>query len=70
MAVDKILIDKALNLNPNDKFILIELLVKSIDRPDKKIDRIWLEEAQKRLTAHRKGITKGKPVEDVLGESL
>ena len=70
MAVDTMLIDKALKLNPNEKFVLIELLVKSIDRPDESVDKVWLEEAQKRLDAHRKGITKGIPVEEVLGESL
>ena len=48
MAVDNLFIDKALSLNPNDKFILIELLVKSLDRPDEMVDRIWLEEAQKK----------------------
>jgi len=69
MAVDNLLIDKALSLNPNEKFILIELLVKSLDRPDEKVDRIWLEEAKKRLKAHREGITKGIPAEEVLGET-
>jgi len=70
VAVDNILIDKALSLNPNEKFILIELLVKSINQPDEKVDKIWLEEAQKRLNAHRKGISKGIPVEEVFGETL
>lgn len=70
MNVDKELIEKALNLKPQDKMILIEALVESLDKPDSSIQDVWLKEAEARLDAHRRGKTKGMPVEDVLGESL
>jgi putative addiction module component (TIGR02574 family) len=70
IQVDKNLVDKALELKPQEKIFLIEALVESLDKSDQYIQEIWLKEAQARLAAHRNGITKGIPVEDVLGESL
>ena len=66
----KELIQKALELKPQEKILLIEALVESLDKPDKRIEEIWLKEAQARLEAHRKGRTKGVPAEEVLGENL
>jgi len=40
-------------------------LVKSLDEPDKKLDDIWAEEANKRLNAYREGRLKGIPMEEV-----
>jgi len=70
MNVNKELIEKALELKPQDKILLIEALVESLDKPDKYIQEIWLKEAQDRLDAHRRGRTKGMSAKDVLGESL
>lgn len=70
MNVDNELVDRALKLKPRDKIFLLEAIVESLDKPDKYIQEVWLKEAQARLSAHRKGITKGVPVEEVLGESL
>ncbi len=68
--VNKNLINKVLELNPQEKIFLVEAIVESLDKPDKNIQEIWLKEANARLESHRKGITKGLVVEDVLGESL
>ncbi len=68
--VNKNLINKVLELNPQEKLFLVEAIVESLDKPDKNIQEIWLKEANARLESHRKGITKGLVVEDVLGESL
>ncbi len=70
MNVDKNLIDKVLELKPQDKIFLIEALVESLDKSDEYIQEIWLKEAQARLNAHRAGKTKGIPAEQVLGENL
>ena len=70
MDIDKQLIEKALELKPKERFILIEVLVQSLDKPDPCIDEIWLKEAESRLKAHREGKTKGIPVEKVLGKPL
>ena len=63
----KVLIDSALKLPPDERFALIDELLHSLDRPDPALDRIWIEEAERRLTAYRAGRVKGVPVEDVLG---
>ncbi|MBT4947231.1 MAG: addiction module protein [Candidatus Marinimicrobia bacterium] len=70
MNVDKQLISSALELKPQDRFYLIELLVRSLDKPDPEIDEIWLKEAEARLETFREGKTKGIPVEEVIGESI
>ena len=37
-------------------------------RPDEEIDALWIEEAQRRLAAYRRGEVQGIPAEDVVGE--
>jgi putative addiction module component (TIGR02574 family) len=64
----KTLLDSALKLPPSQRFELIEELVYSLDRPDPELDRIWLDEAQRRLAAHRSGQATGIPEGDVLGQ--
>ena len=55
MSPTKTIISKALNLKPAEKSILIEALLKSLDIPDPKIDKIWAVEAEKRLKAFKAG---------------
>jgi putative addiction module component (TIGR02574 family) len=64
------LLKKALLLKPQDRFLLIDGLVRSLDEPNKEIEAIWAEEAEKRLRAHREGKTQGVPFKDVFGEEL
>ncbi|MGM0540194.1 MAG: addiction module protein [Thermodesulfobacteriota bacterium] len=49
------LLSEAIKLKPEDRFALIEGILKSLDEPDKTIDEIWSEEAEKRLEAYRDG---------------
>lgn len=60
------ILKEALKLKPDEKFSVIETLLASLDNPDKNIDTIWTEEAEKRLKAHREGRLKGIPMEEVL----
>jgi putative addiction module component (TIGR02574 family) len=62
------LLEKALLLKPQERYLLIEGLIQSLDASSKQIDSIWVEEAAKRLAAHRRGKTKGIPVEHIFGE--
>ncbi len=64
----KELVDTALKLSPAERFALIDELLHSLDRPDPELDRIWIEEAEGRLTAYRSGQVKGIPTKDVIGE--
>jgi putative addiction module component (TIGR02574 family) len=64
------LLKKAILLKPQDRFLLIDELIRSLDQPNREIDAIWAEEAEKRLKAHREGKTVGIPYEEVFGEKL
>ncbi|MGP2657517.1 addiction module protein [Malaciobacter sp. WC5094] len=47
--------EKALDLHTTEKFLLIEELLKSLDKPDIEINKVWKEEAQKRLDLYKQG---------------
>ena len=64
MSTKEILME-ALRLKPEDRFTLVEGLIRSLDEPDKKLDDIWAEEAEKRLVAYREGKLEGIPMEVV-----
>ena len=64
----KELLDEAMKLKPEERFTLVEGLIKSLDEPDKKLDEIWAEEAQKRLKAYREGKLEGVPMEEIFKE--
>lgn len=64
----KDLLYEAMKLKPEERFILIEGLIKSLDEPDKNLDEIWAEEAEKRLKAYREGKLEGIPMEEIFQE--
>ncbi len=59
------ILEQALKLKPEERFIIVDQLIKSIDKPDKQLDAIWLEEAESRLKAYRKGDLKGISMEEI-----
>jgi len=58
-------IEQALKLKASERFVLIEMLQESLDKSDPEIDRIWLEEAQRRLQACRAGKLAAIPMDEV-----
>ncbi len=64
------ILTKALSLKPNDRFLLIDELIRSLDQPDMRISEIWIEESLKRLKLHREGKSEGISFEEVFGEAL
>lgn len=62
------ILKQALKLKPEERFLIIEGLIESLDQPDKKIDEIWAEEAEKRLKAYRECKLEGIPIEDVFSK--
>ena len=66
----QMLLEKAMLLKPQDRFLLIDGLVRTLDKPDTEIDEIWAEEAEKRLKEHREGVRQGIACKDVFGEDL
>lgn len=61
------IIELAMQLNPAERFAVAEELLRSVEQDDPNIDRLWLEEAERRLTAHRAGKSKGIPAEEIFG---
>ncbi len=61
----KELLDEAMQLKPDERLGLIEILILSLDEPDPRLNKIWAEEAQRRLAAYREGRLRGVPMEEV-----
>lgn len=53
--ITKNLQQKALDLKPEDRFHLVELILESLDRPDPAIEKAWIAESEARYTAYKKG---------------
>jgi putative addiction module component (TIGR02574 family) len=66
----KEILEQALQLRPDERFILVEGLLKSLDEPDYDLDAIWVEEAEKRLKAYRAGELEGIPMEEIFKEEI
>jgi hypothetical protein len=48
-------IEQALSLKASDSYLLLEILHRSLDKPDPEIDRVWQEEALRRVKAYDEG---------------
>ena len=59
----KEILEQAMALKPEERFMVVEGLLKSLDEPDRKIDEIWAEEAEKRLEAYRAGRLEACPLD-------
>ncbi|MCI4400137.1 MAG: addiction module protein [Campylobacteraceae bacterium] len=66
MSVSDI-ISEALHLKPQDRYLIIESLVESLNRSDKEIEEIWLAECLKRVEAYKKGKLKTLSYDEVFG---
>ena len=64
----KALLDEAMKLKPEERLSLVEVLIRSLDEPDKKLDELWAEEAEKRLAAYREGRLEGVPMKEIFKE--
>jgi len=64
----KDVLEEALKLKPDERFIVIEGIIKSLDEPDSSLDNIWADEAEKRLKAYRAGNLDGVPMEEIFKE--
>ena len=54
MSTEKI-VEQALKLPATQRFEIAEQLLRSLDKPDPEIERIWGEEAARRLQAYQRG---------------
>lgn len=51
----KVLIDQALELPAQERAVVAEQILLSLDKPDAELDTIWASEAESRLFAYNKG---------------
>lgn len=59
------LVSQTLKLDPAERFEVVDQILRSLDRPDPEIDRIWLGEAERRLRTYRESKVKGIPAEEI-----
>lgn len=63
------LVALALKLDPAERFDLVEQVLHSLVKPDPDIDRIWIDEAERRLASYRAGKVQGVLAKEIFGES-
>lgn len=64
------ILEQALRLRPDERFTLVEGLLRSLDEPDKQLDALWAGEAEKRLKAYREGRLEAIPMEDIFRDEI
>jgi len=62
------ILKEALSLKPQDRFIIVEGILNSLDHPDKELDEIWGNEAIARLKAYRTGKLKSHPMSEIFND--
>lgn len=62
------ILENPLKLKLQERLELADLLLESHDRPDRAIEEIWAQEAQRRLEAYRAGKFKGTPFEEIFSD--
>ena len=71
MGNGETLLKRALKLKPQNRFLLIDGLIRSLDEPDKKIDyEVGIEEVGRCLKAPIEGKTQGVPFKSVFDEEF
>jgi len=56
--MDKALLEKALEMTPNERVVLAELILASIDHEENEIRELWLSEVKDRIKAVNEGKAK------------
>jgi putative addiction module component (TIGR02574 family) len=59
------ILQEALQLNPQERYAVVESLLKSLDKPDENVDSVWADEAQKRLQNYKNNKVQTIPFEEV-----
>lgn len=63
--ITKELQKKTLQLKPLDKVHLVEIILKSLDRPDPEIEKAWVAESEARYGAYKAGKIKAVSLDSV-----
>lgn len=57
--------EKIRKLPDLEKIHLIEILMDDLDVPDPNVEKLWIEESEKRYKAYKEGKVKGIPLEAI-----
>ncbi len=63
--ISKELQKKALRLNPLERIQLVEVILKSLDKPDPEIEKAWVAESEVRYAAYKTGKIKAVSLNSV-----
>ena len=66
MSRDEI-IAEARALPPGERVVVVDSLLRSLNRPDPRVDAEWVSVARERLAEYRAGDVRGVPGAEVLG---
>lgn len=65
------LLERALRLSLEERAALVRRLLLSLDEPpESEVERLWLEEARRRLEELRDGKTRGIPADEVFRRAV
>ena len=56
---------EVLNLNPLDKIHLTEMIFDSLDKPDTDIEKVWVNESERRYMAYKQNKIKGISLNEI-----
>lgn len=59
------ILQEALQLSPQERYMVVESLLESLDKPDETVDNVWADEAEKRLQNYRTNKIKTLSFEEV-----
>jgi putative addiction module component (TIGR02574 family) len=62
----KSILNEALQLRPAERLQLIESLTRSLNKPDEEIEKVWMEESEKRYQALKEGKVKTIPLDELI----
>jgi putative addiction module component (TIGR02574 family) len=64
----KELLHDVMSLSPLERAQIVDEIMLSLDQPDEKIDALWKEEIESRISAYEKGDLKTVSLNDVLSK--
>lgn len=59
---------QAVQLPPEERMVVVERILDSLDEPDPSLDALWAKEADDRLTAYRRGEIRAVALSDVIAK--
>ena len=64
----KELLHSVMALSPTERAQFVDAIMTSLDEPDEKIDALWKEEAESRISAYERGELETISLNDVLSK--